>query len=192
MIDETFHLTPLDVRRYEFGNALRGYDPRARQPVPRPGRRGAGAAGARQPGARGEGAGFHEQLRAFRERDKAINDALVSAQQLRGEIREQAEKEAQLIIREARAEAERHARRGARRSAPDARTELAALDRSRRAYLAQLRAMIERQLAEVTAAEQSPTSRRAGVARRRRGRAPPAPEWLDSLAQGMSARRRAD
>ena len=27
MIDETFHLTPLDVRRYEFGKALRGYDP---------------------------------------------------------------------------------------------------------------------------------------------------------------------
>jgi len=27
MIDETFHLTPLDVRRYEFGRALRGYDP---------------------------------------------------------------------------------------------------------------------------------------------------------------------
>ena len=27
MIDETFHLTPLDVRRYEFGRAMRGYDP---------------------------------------------------------------------------------------------------------------------------------------------------------------------
>ena len=27
--------------------------------------------------------GFHEQLRAFRESDKALNDALVSAQQLR-------------------------------------------------------------------------------------------------------------
>ena len=26
-MDETFHLTPLDVRRYEFGRALRGYDP---------------------------------------------------------------------------------------------------------------------------------------------------------------------
>ena len=27
MSDETFHLTPLDVRRYDFGTALRGYDP---------------------------------------------------------------------------------------------------------------------------------------------------------------------
>ena len=50
---------------------------------------------------------FHEQLRAFRERDKALNDALVSAQQLRGEVREQAEREAQLILREAQAEGER-------------------------------------------------------------------------------------
>ena len=26
MIDESFHLTPLDVRRYDFGRALRGYN----------------------------------------------------------------------------------------------------------------------------------------------------------------------
>ena len=27
MIDESFHLTPLDVRRYDFGRAIRGYNP---------------------------------------------------------------------------------------------------------------------------------------------------------------------
>ena len=26
-MDETFHLTPLDVRRYDFGKSLRGYNP---------------------------------------------------------------------------------------------------------------------------------------------------------------------
>ena len=26
MSDETFHLTALDVRRYDFGTALRGYE----------------------------------------------------------------------------------------------------------------------------------------------------------------------
>ena len=26
MKDEAFHLTPLDIRRYDFGSALRGYD----------------------------------------------------------------------------------------------------------------------------------------------------------------------
>jgi cell division septum initiation protein DivIVA len=98
--------------------------------------------------------GFHEQLRAFRERDKAINEALVSAQQLRGDIREQADKEAGLIIREARAEADR--------IIEDARGEIrrmqegvAGLEHSRRAYLAQLRSMVERHLAEITAAEQT-------------------------------------
>ena len=66
--------------------------------------------------------GFHEQLRAFRERDKAINEALVSAQQLRGEIREQAESEAQLILREARAEGERNSMRFATTSGSSKRT----------------------------------------------------------------------
>jgi hypothetical protein len=50
---------------------------------------------------------FHEQLKTFRERDKALNEALVSAQQLRGEIKEQAEREAQLILREAQAQADK-------------------------------------------------------------------------------------
>src|SRR3954470_21487005 len=154
MIDETFHLTPLDVRRYEFGKALRGYDPervdqfreQAAEELERLTRLNADLDA--------KAKGFHEQLRAFRERDKAINEALVSAQQLRTEIREQAEKEGQLIIREARAEGERlldEARAEIRRM----EDQIAALDRARRAYLSQLRMMIERQLSDVTAVEQS-------------------------------------
>src|SRR5437763_1396898 len=50
---------------------------------------------------------FHEQLRHFREKDKAMNDALVSAQQLSVELKEQAEKEAQLIVRGAEQDAEK-------------------------------------------------------------------------------------
>ena len=83
--------------------------------------------------------GFHEQLRAFRERDKALNEALVSAQQLRAEIREQAEREAQLIIREARAEGERSSTSIAQRDPRSSRPTSSALERSRRAFLAQLR-----------------------------------------------------
>jgi cell division septum initiation protein DivIVA len=62
-----------------------------------------------------------------------------------------------LIIREARAEAERiveEARAEVRRM----EDQIAALDRGRRAFLAQLRVMVERQLSEITAAEQSPAS----------------------------------
>ena len=90
MMDETFHLTPLDVRRYEFGKAIRGYDPERvnqfRDQVAEELERLSRLNQELEAKARG----FHEQLRAFRERDKAINEALVSAQQLRGDIREQA------------------------------------------------------------------------------------------------------
>ena len=140
MTDETFHLTPLDIRRYEFGRSLRGYDPervdqfrdevadeldrltRLNQELEQKAR------------------GFHDQLKSFRDRDKALNDALVHAQQLRAEIREQAERESELTRREAQAEAERllaSAQADIRRM----EDELAALERFRRNYLTQLRVL---------------------------------------------------
>ncbi|HXT18305.1 MAG TPA: DivIVA domain-containing protein [Gemmatimonadaceae bacterium] len=175
MMDETFHLTPLDVRRYEFGKALRGYDPdrveQFREQVAEELERLSRLNQDLDAKARG----FHEQLRAFRERDKAINEALVSAQQLRGEIREQADKEAQLVVREARAEGDRlidEARAEVRRM----EDQLASLDRARRAYLAQIRALVERQLSEITAAEQTPGNDAAV----RDGNAP---AWMGSLVK---------
>jgi DivIVA domain-containing protein len=156
MKDESFHLTPLDVRRYDFGKALRGYDPdrveQFRAQVAEELERLARLNQELELKARG----FHEQLRAFRERDKAINDALISAQQLRGEIREQADREAQLVIREAKAEGDRmlDATRGEIRRLED---EIVALERARRSFLSQLRAVAERQLAEISAAEQAGT-----------------------------------
>ena len=98
--------------------------------------------------------GFHEQLRAFRERDKALNDALISAQQLRGEIREQADREAQLILREARAEADRIVE-AARNDIRRLTGEIESLERTRRSYLTQLRALVERQLHDIDAAMDS-------------------------------------
>lgn len=152
MIDETFHLTPLDVRRYDFGRALRGYDPERvdqfREQVAEELERLTRLNQELEAKAKG----FHEQLRAFRERDKALNDALVSAQQLRSEIAEQAEREGQLTLREARAEAERMLDQ-ARSELRQLEQQMAALERSRRTYVAQFRTMVERQLAEFSAAE---------------------------------------
>jgi len=156
MIDEAFHLTPLDVRRFDFGRALRGYDParvdqfrdqvademerltRINQDLDQKAR------------------SFHEQLRAFRERDRALNDALVSAQQLRQDTKEQAEREAMLIVREAQGEGERlleEVRAEVRR----VQDELETLERARRAYLSQMRALISRHLAEIEASERPVT-----------------------------------
>lgn len=155
MTDDAFHLTALDVRRYDFGNALRGYDrgrvDQFRDQIAEEIERLTRANQELDQKARN----FLEQLKSFRDRDKALNDALVSAQQLRGEIREQAEREAQLIIREARAEADKGLQqvRDEVRRAQDA---LQQLWRTRRGYLAQLRNQVERQLTELVAAEEEP------------------------------------
>ena len=152
MIDEAFHLTPLDVRRYDFGRALRGYDParvdQFRDQV----------AGEMERLTRinqdldAKARSFHEQLRAFRDREKALNDALIAAQQLRDDVRGQAEREAQLIIREAQGEAERLIE-AAKADVRRMEEELDNLDRSRRTYLAQMRTLIARQLSEVEASD---------------------------------------
>jgi cell division initiation protein len=170
MVDESFHLTPLDVRRTDFPAALRGYDKarvdefrdRVANELERLTRLN------QELDAKAKG--FHEQLRAFRERDKALNEALVSAQQLRAETRSQAEREAQLVLREARAEGDRlidAAKAEIRRLAG----EIEGLERSRRAYLAQLRAMVARQLSELEAIPES-TAGVSGTASGPAGAAP--------------------
>jgi DivIVA domain-containing protein len=176
-MDETFHLTPLDVRRYDFGKAMRGYQPERveqfREQVADELERLTRALQELESKAKG----FHEQLRAFRERDKALNDALVSAQQLRTEIREGAEREAELIVREARAEGDKELE-VKRSEIRRLELHLDELDRSRRSHLAQIRLMAERQLAEVMAAEQI-----AGLAP---VASVPAPASAPSLANGSA------
>lgn len=148
MSDEAFHLTALDVRRYDFGRALRGYEPARvdefRDQVAEELERLARVNQDLDQKARS----FHEQLRAFRERDKALNEALVTAQQMRQEVRDQADREAQLIIREAQLESERvleTAQSEIRRLQGDIET----LERVRRSCMGQIRAMLTRQLAEI-------------------------------------------
>jgi len=190
MLDESFRLTVLDVRRYDFGSALRGYDKvrvdQFREQVAAELERLTKANQELDAKARG----FHEQLKSFRDRDKAMNDALISAQQLRGDIREQAEREAQLIIREAHVEAERQGE-ALRNELRRLEEEVASLDRLRRTYLAQLRMILERQLAELGSAESMPFPDvggqgldvpPAGVFPPVRP-SRPTPAWLDSLGR---------
>ncbi|MBX7119843.1 MAG: DivIVA domain-containing protein [Gemmatimonadaceae bacterium] len=162
--DDAFHLTAVDVRRYEFQTVMRGYD-RARvdqfkQQVADEMERLMRANQELDEKARG----FHEQLRAFRERDRALNEALVSAQQIRAEMKEQAGREADVILQEARLEAQRlvdAARAEAAKMDGDTRdavkllkAELDRLERTRRSYLANIRALAERHLAEAKAHEE--------------------------------------
>jgi len=190
MSDEAFHLTAVDIRRYDFGSALRGYDKARVDQF-----RDQVAAEVERLGRANQeldqkSKGLVEQLRAFRERDKALNDALVSAQQLRAEIREQADREAQLLMREARAQAERDLE-SIRAEVRRIEDEIQALVRARRTYLSQLRAMVERQLVEIETAEAASTAQAAGVAQQApsarneepKRSAHPTPAWLDSLVK---------
>jgi DivIVA domain-containing protein len=200
MSDEAFHLTPIDIRRYDFGTALRGYDKtrvdqfrdQVAAEVERLIRQNLDLDQ--------KSKGLVEQLRAFRERDKALNDALVSAQQLRADIREQADREAQLLMREARAQAERDLE-SIRAEARRLEDEIQGLIKARRTYLSQLRAMVERQLVEIETAEATPTPTAAPAAAPTPQAAPqaaqqpapkrdepkqsahPTPAWLDSLVK---------
>jgi DivIVA domain-containing protein len=153
--DHAFHLTPLDVRSQEFARALRGYD-RAQvdefklaisEELERLLRDRA------QYDERLRS--LQEQLRAYRERERAMNEALVAAQQLRVDSREQAEKEAELVLREARAEAERILER-ARQEEALVRERADGAARQFTAYVTSFRTLLERHLGEVEGLQRRP------------------------------------
>lgn len=155
--DDIFHLTPVDVRRYDFGSAMRGYD-RARVDQFRTQVADELERLTRQNSElESKARNFHEQLKHYRERDKAINEALISAQQLREDVKEQAAREADLMRREAESAAQ-HIVEAARQQIHALQLEIDALDRSRRTYLAQLKAIAERHIAEADALLQYPSA----------------------------------
>jgi len=153
--EDSFHLTPLDVRKQEFRKSLRGYEPIGVEDFRMR------VADALERVIRDRSvledrlAAQTEQLRAFREREKAMNEALVAAQQLRADTRAAADREAQVIIREAEAEAKRRLEE-ARLAETEARSRLGEAQRQYEAYLAGFRALLERQIAEVRTLEGKP------------------------------------
>lgn len=143
-------LTPLDVRKKkgDFRRTVRGYEPDAVD-----GFLDTVAARmeelVRENGALVErSAGMTEAIRDYRERERAMNEALVSAQQLREEVREQANREADLILREARGQAERIVAE-ARRQVGTAADSVRRIQAQRARYLRLFRALVERQLGEI-------------------------------------------
>jgi cell division septum initiation protein DivIVA len=77
-----------------------------------------------------------------------MNEALVAAQQLRVDSKAQAEREAELVLREANAEAGRILER-ARQEEAVVRERAAGAARQFTAYIASFRALLERHLGEV-------------------------------------------
>ncbi len=150
MNDDAFNLTPLDIRKQEFRKTLRGYDTlgvddfRAR------------VADALERAIRERQvleervSALTEQLRVFREREKAMNEALVAAQQLRQDSRATAEREGQVIVREAEANARRLLDE-AKAAESAVKVRMAETERQFQQYVGGFRALLERQLAELRA-----------------------------------------
>lgn len=83
------NLTPLDVRKKkgDFRRVMRGYDPEAVDNF-------LDEVVASMEQLVRENAAMSEAIAACREREKAMNEVLVSAQQLREDMRDQAQREA--------------------------------------------------------------------------------------------------
>jgi DivIVA domain-containing protein len=152
MSEDAFHLTPLDIRKQEFRRSLRGYETegvedfrlRVAEELERV---------IREKSVLEERlSALVEQLRVFREREKAMNEALVAAQQLRQETRAAAEREAQVVLREAEGQAERLLEQ-ARQAEQAVKHRMTEVERQFQAYVGGFRALLERQMAELRAVD---------------------------------------
>lgn len=152
MTDDAFHLTPHDVRAQEFQRAMRGYDPaqvenfkeRVAEELDRL---------LRERSRLDERVrSLVEQLRSHRDREQALNEALVAAQKLRVDIQAQASREADVIVNEARLEAGRIVNQaGEEERVVEQRVEAAA--RLLQTYVGTFRAILDRHVAELNALE---------------------------------------
>lgn len=148
-------LTPLDVRKKkgDFTRALRGYEPAAVDNFLDLAAERMEELVRENATLRDRVAHLNETLGGFRQREQAMNDALISAQQLREELRTQAAREAELALREARTEAERVVAE-AKREAGDVGESMRRMQAARARYLRSFRAFVERQLEEIQLEEE--------------------------------------
>ena len=148
-------LTPLDVRKKkgDFRRVMRGYDPDAVDNFLE-------EVSARMEELVRENTSMNARVSSmtdaiaeYRERERAMNEALVSAQQLREDMREQAQREADLALREARAQGERIIA-DAKRQVTLALEALRRIQAQRVRFLRLFRALVERQLSEIEQEEE--------------------------------------
>lgn len=156
-------LTPLDVRKKQddFRRTVRGYDPaqvdaflevcseRLDELVQQVSR------------LQDEASVRQKRLESYEEREHALNEALVTAQELREEARAQADKSAALKLREAEHEAE-GIRRDADASTHASRRILNDLHVRRAGFLRSMRWSLERFLGEIEEEERRLATEEAG------------------------------
>lgn len=123
------------------------------------------------------------ELREFREKEEALSEALMAAQKLREDARRHAEKEGELLIREARLQAE-DARQDVARSLAHEEETLRQV-RARRAQLvASFRRLLQKEINELDVVEDELESGSPSPAGRPRREANPAAETGPEAAAG--------
>lgn len=159
-------LTPLDVRnkRGEFKRLMRGYDPQEVDVFLEFVAERLETLVRENLQLRERSQGLQDQVDHQTSREQAVHDALVTAQELRTEIRTQTQREAEQLIREAEAEARRilteadaEARtvtRQGERNVEVLKDATAELDRRRARFLKEFRSLLEREL-EVVGVEEN-------------------------------------
>ena len=150
-------LTPLDVRnkRGDFRKAMRGYDPQEVDHFLEMVAERLDEVVKQNLTLSERVERLAEQLSGQEGRERAVQEALVTAQSLREEIESQAHREADLTRREAEDDAER-IRDAAERAIHDRQHELDDLNRSRRRFLRSFRSLLEEQLDVVRVEEERP------------------------------------
>lgn len=151
-------LTPLDVRnkRGDFRKGLRGYEPAEVDTFLEIVAERLEMLVRENLQLKERTQSIERQLQSQTEREEAVRDALVTAQELRAEIRDQARREADKLIEDARtearrmvAEAEAEVRiraRDAERRANEIARSLAEMERGRLRFLRSFRQLLEREM----------------------------------------------
>lgn len=149
---ESVQLTPVEIRNQEFGMGIRGYSTAEVEDF----RNRVADAMERLLRERAMSeeriANYREQLRAFREREKAMSEALVAAQELRSQVERAAQQQMDGILREAEGRADQIMAQ-ARVQDEHLRRDVQTLRRQMRGYLAAFRSLLERHLGELEALE---------------------------------------
>jgi len=100
-------LTAMDVEGQEFRRTLRGFDPESVRMFLRSVAEEIQRLNLENADLRADNAKLHAGIREVRERERTLQETLVSAQKMSDEMKERARHESDLTLREARARAER-------------------------------------------------------------------------------------
>ena len=161
-------LTPLDVRkkRGDFKKILRGYDPQEVDGFLEMAADQLEALVRENIQLRERTEALQHQVASWSGREKAVNEALVTAQELRSEMKTHAQRQADLVLAEAQAEARRQLAeseaevrvrfRDAERRLEKARDALEEMERRRVRFLKSFRQLLEREMDVVAVEEGSP------------------------------------